>query len=190
MLSAHLLLSAYAQGIFPMVHEDGELHWHDPDPRAIIPVRNIAPNGRLRRYIRSHGYHCTVDRCFTTVMRHCADREETWIDERMIQAYSDLHLLGHAHSVECWQGDDLIGGIYGVSIGTAFFGESMFSLANNASTAAFHSLIARSRDNGLTLFDTQYINDHTRRLGAIEIPRAEFRRVLARAVYAQGIRWS
>ena len=190
MLTADRLRSAYAQGMFPMVHDDGELWWHDPDPRAIIPLDNIAPNARLQRYIRSHMYRFTIDACFPEVMRRCADRAETWLDERMIAAYTALHEQGDAHSVECWHAEELIGGIYGVCIGTAFFGESMFSRANNASTAAFHSLVAHLRTHGCTLFDTQYINDHTRRLGAIEIPRAEFRKRLAAARTGPAIRWS
>lgn len=189
MLTADLLRSAYAQGIFPMVHDDGELYWHDPDPRAIFPLDAIAPNARLQRYIRTHGYRCTIDACFTEVMHRCADREETWLDERMIAAYSALHALGDAHSVECWRADELIGGIYGVSIGSAFFGESMFSRANNASTAAFHFLVAHLRAHGCTLFDTQYINDHTRRLGAIEVPRSVFRERLSAARSDAAIRW-
>lgn len=165
-----------------MVHDDGELYWHDPDPRAVFRLDRTRPNSRLRSYIRSHGYRCTKDSCFERVMRACADRESTWINEEMVAAYTGMHRQGKAHSVETWQGDALIGGIYGVSIGAAFFGESMFSHADNASKAAFHHLAEHLRRQGYILFDSQYINDHTRSLGAIEIPRDAFRSLLALAV--------
>lgn len=165
-----------------MAHEDGELHWHDPDPRAIFPIERVRANARLRSYIRTHDYRCTIDRSFEDVMRACADRESTWITAEMIEAYSALHRQGRAHSVETWQQDTLIGGIYGISIGAAFFGESMFSRATNASKAAFHHLVEHLRSREIVLFDTQYINAHTRTLGAVEIPRHSFRSLLAVAV--------
>lgn len=173
---------AYRLGRFPMVHDDGELYWHDPDQRAVFLLDRTRPNARLRSYIRTHGYHCTMDRCFERVMRACAERESTWINEDMIAAYTALHRSGNARSVETWQAGRLIGGIYGVSIGAAFFGESMFSHADNASKAAFHHLAEHLREQGFILFDSQYINDHTRSLGAIEIPRDAFRSLLALAV--------
>lgn len=181
-LRPETLVRAYGQGLFPMVHDDGDLYWHDPDPRAVFPLDRIRPNARLRSYIRTHGYRCTIDARFEDVMRACADRESTWITEEMVSAYTQLHTLGRARSVEVWQGDSLIGGIYGVSMGAAFFGESMFSHADNASKAAFHHLAAYLREREFLLFDSQYINDHTRSLGAIEIPRHEFRSLLALAV--------
>jgi len=165
-----------------MVHDDGETYWHDPDPRAVFVLDRLRPNARLRSFIRSRGYRCTIDHRFEAVMRACADRESTWITGDMIEAYTELHHQGKAHSVETWQGDALIGGIYGVSIGAAFFGESMFSHADNASKAAFHHLVDHLRAQGFILFDSQYINDHTRSLGAMEIPRAAFRSLLALAV--------
>ncbi len=173
---------AYRLGRFPMVHDDGELYWHDPDQRAVFLLDRTRPNARLRSYIRTHGYHCTMDRCFERVMRACAERESTWINEDMIAAYTALHRSGKARSVETWQAGRLIGGIYGVSIGAAFFGESMFSHADNASKAAFHHLVTHLRTRGFLLFDSQYINSHTRSLGAIELPRTEFRSLLALAV--------
>ena len=182
LLSPDVLDRAYRRGIFPMTHDDGELYWHDPDPRAVFPLERTRPNARLRSFIRSHGYRCTMDRCFEEVMRACADRDSTWITEEMIAAYTALHRQGAAHSVETWRSGKLIGGIYGVSIGAAFFGESMFSHADNASKAAFHHLTAHLRDRGFLLFDSQYINDHTRSLGAIEMPRDAFRSLLALAV--------
>ena len=176
------LLDAYARGLFPMAHDDGRVYWHDPDPRAIFPLQDLRPNARLKRFVRNEAYTCTIDRCFTAVMEGCADRPTTWITPGMLSVYGTLHRMGHAHSVETWRDDVLIGGIYGVSIGTAFFGESMFSHAPNASKAAFHMLAAHLQQRGFTLFDTQYINDHTRMLGALEIPREHFRVLLADAL--------
>jgi leucyl/phenylalanyl-tRNA---protein transferase len=177
-----MLLRAYRQGAFPMAHDDGELHWHDPDPRAVFPLERLRPNARLRSFIRAHGYTCTIDARFEQVMRACADRESTWITDDMVSAYTALHASGKARSVEVWQDGRLVGGIYGVAIGAAFFGESMFSHADNASKAAFHHLAAHLRERGFIMFDSQYINDHTRSLGAVELPRAEFRSLLALAV--------
>jgi len=180
-LTPQLLLDLYARGLFPMDHDDG-LYVHDPDPRAIFPLEELHPNARLRRYIRSNGYTCTMDTSFVEVMRACADRPERWINEEMIDVYTALHQRGHATSVEVWQQGGLIGGLYGVKLGRAFFGESMFSRKPNASKAAFYHMAGHLRTHGFTLFDTQYINDHTRSLGAIEVPRAEFRRMLAGAL--------
>ena len=177
-----MLLRAYGQGIFPMVHDDGDTYWHDPDPRAVFLLDRVRPNARLRSFVRSRDYRCTIDNRFEEVMRACADRESTWITEDLIGAYTELHNQGKAHSVETWQGDALIGGIYGVSIGAAFFGESMFSREANASKAAFYHLVEHLRQQGFIVFDSQYANDHTRKLGALEVPRSEFRSLLALAV--------
>lgn len=183
-LTVGVLLRMYGRGFFPMAHDDGGLYWHDPDPRAIIPLEGSGPNARLRSYIRSHGYTCTLNSRFEEVMRACADRPERWINEEMIIAYTELHRAGFAISAETWLQDELIGGIYGVAIGRAFFGESMFSRKSNASKAAFHHLVAHLRDRGFILFDTQYINPHTRSLGAIEVSRAAFKRMLMAALDA------
>ncbi len=181
-LTADLLLRAYRRGWFPMAHEDGELYWHDPDPRAIFPLADLEPNARLQRAIRSAGFRVTLDQRFEEVMRACGERAETWITEEMIAAYVALHGQGHSHSVEVWQDGTLVGGLYGVSVGGAFFGESMFSRVTNASKAAFHHLVKHLRLRGFTLFDSQYINDHTASLGAIEVPRSTFRTMLAEAL--------
>ncbi len=183
LLTADLLLRAYRRGWFPMAHEDGELYWHDPDPRAIFPLAELKPNARLQRAIRSAGFRITLDVRFEAVMRACAEREETWITAEMIAVYTELHRRGQAHSAEVWQGEALVGGLYGVSVGSAFFGESMFSRVPNASKAAFHHLAEHLRQKGFTLFDSQYINDHTASLGAIEVPREIFRTMLAQAVH-------
>jgi len=171
----------YREGQFPMQHEDG-LYLHDPDPRAIFPLERLRANARLERYFRSNGYSCTMDTGFETVMRACADRPDRWISEEMIQAYTALHRMGHALSVEVWQRGELIGGLYGVKVGRAFFGESMFSRKPNASKAAFYHMANHLRTNGYTLFDTQYLNDHTRSLGAVEVPRETFRGMLREAL--------
>lgn len=178
-----LLLEAYGEGFFPMGDARGELEWHSPDPRAVFPLEAVRPNGRLRRWIRNSGLHGTVDARFVDVMRQCATvHGDTWITEGMIAAYTALHRIGHAHSVETWDGPRLVGGIYGVSIGAAFFGESMFSLVPNASKTAFHHLAEHLRQRGFMLFDTQYLNVHTASLGAVEIARADFMYLLAKAI--------
>ncbi|HQV38018.1 MAG: leucyl/phenylalanyl-tRNA--protein transferase [Flavobacteriales bacterium] len=182
-LTADLLLAAYKQGFFPMGDELGELEWHSPDPRAVFPLEAIRPNARFLRFLRNSGLNCTRDTGFEKVMRYCATAHgDTWITEEMIAAYTALHRIGHAHSVETWEGDKLVGGTYGVSIGAAFFGESMFSLVPNASKAAFHHLADHLRAHGFTLFDSQYLNDHTASLGAIEIPRPDFLELLKDAL--------
>lgn len=180
-LDATTLLKAYAIGAFPMAHEDGDLYWHRPDPRAIFELGALAPDRVTARQLRNGHFAITVNAAFEAVMRRCADRESTWIDERLIEAYSDLHRRGHAHSVEAWREGALAGGIYGVALGGAFFGESMFGV-NNAGKAAFHSLAGILKKAGFRLFDTQYINDFTRSLGAFEVSLSEFERRLADAL--------
>lgn len=182
-LSAELLLEAYSLGIFPMVSEGGTIEWHKPEPRAIFELDRIpAPDRATRRLLEKA--EVTMDTAFEEVMRRCADREESWIDERMVAAYTQLRHQGHAHSVEVRLNEELIGGIYGVTIGAVFFGESMFG-RSNAGKAAFHALAARLRDGGYKLFDTQYINPFTERLGAIEIASGEFRSRMDRALREQ-----
>lgn len=182
-LIPQLLLMAYRGGFFPMADGEGRIQWHCPDPRAIFPLADLSPNKRFLRFLRGSGLHCTTDAAFEDVMRQCATvHGDTWISEEMIAAYTALHHMGHAHSVETWSGDELVGGLYGVRIGRAFFGESMFSLRTNAGKTAFYHLSECLRDAGCTLFDTQYLNEHTKFLGAIEIPREHFMRMLAQAL--------
>ena len=183
-LTSDTLLSAYIRGIFPMAHHDGELYWHDPDPRAIFVLNELIPNSRTQRFFRNKGYGTTVNTRFEQVIRACANREECWLTEEMIAAYIDLHRKGYALSVETWEMGELIGGIYGVSIGKVFFGESMFSSKPSASKAAFYRLAEFLRSGHYTLFDTQYMNDHTEMLGAKEVPRADFRVLLSEALSA------
>ena len=176
------MLAAYRRGMFPMRHDDGHLYWHDPDPRAIFPLDRIAPNARLRRLMRSGRFTVRMDRSFPGVVRACADRPDTWIDERIVATYEALHRAGHAHSVETWADGRLVGGLYGVSLGGAFFAESMFNRMPSAGKAAFHALVEHLVERGYTLLDTQYINAFTEQLGAVEVPRAHFRRSLVRAL--------
>jgi leucyl/phenylalanyl-tRNA--protein transferase len=163
-----------------MAHE-GKLYSHDPDPRAVFDLATITPDARTARVMRSGRYHTTVNHDFEAVIRACADREETWLDDVIVRSYIAMYEAGYAFSLECWEGDRLVGGIYGVAIGRAFFGESMFGM-NNAGKVAFHALVALLRQRGFILFDTQYINPFTKGLGAKEIPRSLFREQLAHAI--------
>lgn len=179
-LSATILLAAYRAGIFPMVGLDGAIEWHRPDPRAIFELDRIPPPDRPTRRLLERAT-VTMNTAFEKVMRRCAARDETWIDARMIAAYAELHRMGHAHSVEVRSDGELIGGIYGVSLGAAFFGESLFGM-NNAGKAAFHALVERMREAGIMLFDTQYINGFTRSLGAFEVDADAFDHRLRQAL--------
>ncbi len=183
-----ILLGAYRKGWFPMSHPDGNLYWHDPDPRAIFPLDTLKTDRRSLRMLRSNTYEITVDKAFEQVITACGDRKETWIDERVRDSYVDLHRAGHAHSVEAWRDGALVGGVYGVAIGGAFFAESMFHRMNNAGKVALTYLFERSRELGFTLMDSQYLNDFTESLGAVEVPRTDFRKMLARALDSP-VRW-
>ena len=179
MIAAELLLHAYAQAVFPMAMPDGEIAWFSPDPRAIIPLDDgfHVPHG-LRRALKRGAFEIRVDTAFETVMRRCAAREETWIHEDIIASYVELHRLGHAHSVEAWLGGQLAGGLYGVALGGAFFGESMFQEVTDASKVALHALVMRLRARGFSLLDTQWLTPHLETFGALEIPRSVYRRRL------------
>ncbi len=177
------LLQAYGQGLFPMGLDDGEIGWFSPDPRAIIPLDDFhVPHG-LKRFLRRRStFDIRINTRFRDVMLGCADRETTWIDDTVLESYCCLHRLGFAHSVETWEGDRLVGGLYGVSIGGAFFGESMFSRVSNASSAALVALVDRLNDRGFQLLDTQWTTPHLKRFGAEEISRDEYMTRLARAL--------
>ena len=183
-ITPELLLSAYATGIFPMAEsrEDPTIHWVDPKRRGIIPLDGFHISRSLRRRLLQGGLNVTADRDFEAVVTGCADRPETWINAQIFDLYARLHRMGHAHSIEVWQGDALVGGVYGVVLGAAFFGESMFSRRSNASKVALAYLVDRLRLGGFKLFDTQFITAHLRSLGAVEIPRADYRRRLAEAL--------
>lgn len=193
-LTPEVLLWAYGHGIFPMaVPELGhDIHWFAPDPRAIIPLDALHVSDSLRRTVRLGRFQVVADRDFQGVMRACAaprpTQPETWISEAIVSAYTELFRLGHAHSVECYRAGELAGGLYGVAIGGAFFGESMFHRARDASKVALCHLVASLHANGFTLLDVQYQTPHLRRLGAVEILRAEYERRLAAAVELPG-RW-
>ncbi len=173
-LTPELVLVAYQQGYFPMAEPDGELYWHCPDPRAIVPLDAVQVSRSLRKTIAKEIYDIRFDTAFAHVIRCCGNREETWISDDIVDVYSRLHFQGYAHSVECWHEERLVGGLYGVSIGGAFFGESMFSTMTDSSKVAFVALTERLKQRGFTLLDSQYINPHMERLGAVEIPRSLF----------------
>ena len=165
------LLNAYAQGVFPMA-DDGEIVWVSPKIRGIIPLdeRFHVPHG-LRKKLTKKPFEIRFDTAFREVMLGCADRPSTWIDDVILESYCTLHKLGHAHSVECWDEDGLQGGLYGVSLGKAFFGESMFSRKTDASKIALVALVEYLRSQGYALLDTQWMTDHLRTFGGAEIPR-------------------
>lgn len=183
-LSVPRLLLAYRSGIFPW--SDDPLTWWSPDPRAIFELDRFHLPRSLARTLRSGRFHTTVNRAFRAVIAGCAapapGRAETWISPAFIEAYTALHAAGHAHSVECWQGETLVGGVYGVAVGGLFAGESMFHRVSDASKVALVALVARLRERGFALFDIQMLTPVTRQLGAVEIPRAEYLRRLAAAV--------
>jgi leucyl/phenylalanyl-tRNA--protein transferase len=183
-LTPDLLLRAYAAGVFPMAEgrETVEIHWVDPKRRAVFPLAGFHVSRSLARHIRRLSPRVTVDQDFAGVVRACADRPETWINAEIFAAYGALHAQGHAHSLEVWDQDRLIGGVYGVVLGQAFFGESMFSRATNGSKMALTYLMHRLRAGGFTLFDVQFLTPHLASLGAVELPRAEYRRRLAAAL--------
>ncbi|HXR95853.1 MAG TPA: leucyl/phenylalanyl-tRNA--protein transferase [Rhizomicrobium sp.] len=179
-LTPELLLSAYAQGLFPMAErrDDPTLYWVSPEKRGIIPLDGLHVPKRLARTVRSNRYRITSDHAFVRVMRACAEpapgREQTWINDEILRLYTALHAGGHAHSVECWDGDSLAGGLYGVSLGAAFFGESMFSHLRDASKVALVALVEILRGGGYMLLDAQFLTQHLAQFGAYEIPREEY----------------
>jgi leucyl/phenylalanyl-tRNA--protein transferase len=174
-ISAELLLHAYRNGVFPMAMDGGEIGWFSPDPRAVIPLDEQfhVPHG-LRRTLKKNAFEIRVDTAFHRVIAACARRKETWINREILESYRNLHELGHAHSVESWYEGELAGGLYGVSIGGAFFGESMFHDVTDASKVALHALVERLRVRGFKLLDTQWTTSHLRTFGTREIPRSEY----------------
>ena len=188
MIPSELLVSAYASGWFPMAVDEGDIRWYSPDPRGIIPLDRFHVPDRLARTLRRAPFRIEVDRAFEQVMRACAesDRREddggTWIDGEILASYCALHELGIAHSVEAWAGDELVGGLYGVALRGAFFGESMFHRATNASKAALVALVERLRARDYRLLDIQWVTPHLRQFGAIEVRRREYLRLLEAAM--------
>ncbi len=181
-IAPDLLLEAYAGGMFPMSMDNGEMGWFSPDPRGIIPIKEFhIPHG-LRKVLRNHSFDIRYNTSFAATMTGCADRETTWISDMIHRSYLKLHQLGFAHSVEIWQDGELVGGLYGVAMGGAFFGESMFSRVPNASKIALAHLVRRLEDRGYVLLDTQWITEHLTQFGAHEIPRQTYLRRLAKAL--------
>lgn len=173
-LTPELLIAAYAQGIFPMDVE-GQIQWFSPDPRAIIPLDGFHASRNLRQTYRSGRFEVRFDTCFEDVIRQCARRQEgTWISKEIVDAYTALYELGFAHSVESWHGGELAGGLYGVALGGAFFGESMFHRKTDASKIALLALVERMKERGFTLLDIQFLTPHLTRFGAVEIPRRQY----------------
>jgi leucyl/phenylalanyl-tRNA---protein transferase len=185
-LTADDLIYGYMNGIFPMADNDGTLYWYSPEPRAVIPIETYKPPKSLRPVINKKTFEVRISADFEQVMRNCASARkgdgETWISEEIIEAYCELHKMGLAYSVETYIDNKLVGGLYGVSIGGAFFGESMFYKVPDASKVAFHYLMEILKHQDYELLDTQFINDNVKRFGAIEIPRSEYVKILKRAL--------
>jgi leucyl/phenylalanyl-tRNA--protein transferase len=187
-ITPEVLLRAYACGIFPMAEsaDDPTLFWVEPELRGVIPFDGFRIASRLARTVRSDAFTVTVNTAFKAVIAGCAapqpGRDDTWINKRIRELYGGLHDLGHCHSVEVWEQDDLVGGLYGVSLGRAFFGESMFHRARDASKVALVHLVARLIYGGFQLLDTQYVTEHLRSFGAIEVPRRRYRAMLDQAI--------
>ena len=187
-LSPDLLLRAYAAGLFPMAEsaEDPDLFWIDPDPRGVLPLDRFHLPRRLKRTLRAGHYEVRIDTAFDAVMRGCAEptemRPKTWINDEILRLYGALYGRGYAHSVEAWREGELVGGLYGVALRGVFFGESMFSRSSDASKVALVHLVARLVKGGFRLLDTQFVTDHLRRFGAVEIPRSDYHRQLERAL--------
>lgn len=186
-LSTDQLIYAYASGVFPMADAaTGEIHWYRPDPRAIIPIDTYQPSRSLKPILNKGIFEIKVDQQFRRVMEFCAEprpyEPETWISTELIDVYTELHHMGFAHSVEAYVEGELVGGLYGVHIGAAFFGESMFTRTSNASKVCFHYLIELLRKNNFELLDSQFMNDNVKRYGAIEISRTAYEKRLAKAI--------
>ncbi len=194
-LTPEIVLRAYAEGVFPMAErrEDKELYWVSPDHRGVIPLDAFHVPRRLARTVRSDRFKVTSDVCFVDVMRACAEpapgREQSWINAEILRLYTALHVSGRAHSIECWRDGRLAGGLYGVSLGAAFFGESMFSRERDASKVALVHLVGRLIEGGYRLLDTQFLTQHLAGFGAKEIPRTDYMTRLRHAI-ALAAYWS
>jgi leucyl/phenylalanyl-tRNA---protein transferase len=182
MIDPEVLLQGYRLGVFPMAMADGAIEWFSPDPRAILPLEEFHVPRNLERVFAKGTFEIRCNVSFVEVMRECARRPETWINHEIIASYAHLNQLGHAHSVEAWQNGKLAGGLYGVAIGGAFFGESMFHHVRDASKIALLGLVERLRARKFILLDTQWVTPHLERFGAVEIPRADYLHLLTTAV--------
>jgi leucyl/phenylalanyl-tRNA--protein transferase len=181
-IDSELLLQGYRLGVFPMAMEDDSIAWFSPDPRAIIPLEDFHVPHALRRVARKKVFEIKIDNRFSEIIRACAKRKDTWINREIIESYERLHELGYAHSVEAWSKNKLAGGLYGVAIGGAFFGESMFHRVTDASKVALVALVERLREKKFTLLDAQWTTPHLQQFGAIEISREHYLKLLGRAV--------
>jgi leucyl/phenylalanyl-tRNA---protein transferase len=182
MIPPELLLQGYRLGVFPMAMEDDSIGWFSPDPRAIIPLEGFHVPHALRRVWRRKIFEIKIDSQFGEVIHDCAARKDTWINREIVESYERLHVLGYAHSVEAWSKNELAGGLYGVAIGGAFFGESMFHRVKDASKVALVALVEHLRAKKFALLDTQWLTPHLAQFGAVEIPRTHYLRLLRRAV--------
>ena len=187
-ITPELLLRAYSIGLFPMADsaDDPELFWVEPDMRGVIPLDTFHVSRSLAKTVRRKPFDIRYDTAFDAVIAACAEpmpgRPTTWINGKIRALYSTLHRMGHAHSVEAWEGDEMVGGLYGVSLGAAFFGESMFSRRTDASKICLVHLVERLKKNGFRLLDTQFTTEHLKTFGAIDVPKADYEDMLARAV--------
>ena len=182
MIEPEVLLQGYRLGVFPMAVADGAIEWFSPDPRAILPLKEFHVPHTVLRAVRRKTFEIRIDTSFAKVMRECARRPETWINDEIIASYTHLHQLGYAHSIEAWKDGKLAGGLYGVAVGGAFFGESMFHCVREASKVALFGLVERLRARRFVLLDTQWVTPHLRQFGAVEIPRAKYLHLLTTAV--------
>ena len=182
MIAPEILLQGYRLGVFPMAMEDGSIEWFSPDPRGVLPLDRFHAPHALVRLLRKGVFQIRINTSFPEVMRRCAARDETWINGEIIASYTRLHQLGYAHSIETWQDGKLAGGLYGVALGGAFFGESMFHRANDASKVALAALVDRLRANGFILLDMQWLTPHLAQFGGTEISRRQYMHLLGRAV--------
>ena len=191
-ITPQVLLKAYAVGVFPMAEsaDDPALYWVEPDERGLIPLDKFHISHSLKKSVRHAGFEIRIDTAFEQVMRHCAektdDRDETWINERILKLYTQLHKMGCCHSVEAWKDGELVGGLYGLRLGGAFFGESMFSRATDASKVALVHLVARLNAGGFALLDAQFLNSHLQQFGCYTVKKPEYRELLDKALDGDG----
>ena len=189
-LTPELVLYGYQHGVFPMADpdEDNAIYWFRPEQRGVLPLDGFHVPKNLARLVRQERFEVVSDRDFPAVIRACAARSTTWISDEIVEVYVTLHQWGYAHSVECWQDDVLVGGLYGVTLGGAFFGESMFNRVSDASKVALVHLVRRLQAGGFVLLDTQYNTEHLNQFGVVEIPCDEYERRLAEALRVEA-RW-
>ncbi len=182
MIAPEVLLQGYRLGVFPMAMEDDSIEWFSPDPRGVFPLDDFHVPHALKRVLRKGVFEIRFDTTFAGVIRRCANRPETWINQKIVESYTRLHEMGHAHSVEAWSDNKLVGGLYGVSLGGAFFGESMFHEKTDASKVALCGLVEHLRLRRFILLDTQWLTPHLRQFGGIQIARRDYMHLLTRAV--------